>query len=60
MTSTEIISIIVTFIGVVSFATVFTILYQSYANSSIVEIKSGKRDIELIDEVIYEKQEKTT
>ncbi|MCI5745784.1 MAG: signal peptidase I [Erysipelotrichaceae bacterium] len=59
MTSTEIISIIVTFIGVVSFATVFTILYQSYANSSIVEIKSGKRDIELIDEVIYEKQEKT-
>ena len=58
MTSAEIISLIVTIIGVFSFATIFTILYQSYATSQINEIKSGKKDIELIDEVIYERQEK--
>ena len=54
MTSTDIISTVVTFIGVFSFATLFTILYKSYASSQIAEIKSGKRDIEIIDEVIYE------
>ena len=57
MTSKEIISIIVTFIGVFSFATLFTILYGSYASSQIAEIKSGKRDVEIIDEVIYERQQ---
>ena len=34
------------------------ILYQSYATSQINEIQSGKKDLELIDEVIYERQEK--
>ncbi len=57
MTSKDIISIIVTFIGVFSFATLFTILYRSYASSQIAEIKSGKRDVEIIDEVIYERQQ---
>ena len=56
MTSTDIISTVVTFIGVFSFATLFTILYKSYASSQIAEIKSGKRDIEIIDEVIYDRQ----
>ena len=54
MSSAEIISLIVTIIGVFSFATIFTILYQSYATSQINEIQSGKKDLELIDEVIYE------
>lgn len=58
MKSTEIISLIVTFIGIFSFATIFTILYGNYAQMSIKELKSGKRDIELIDEVVYERQEK--
>lgn len=58
MTSTEIISLIVTVIGVGSFATIFTILYKSYATSQIAELRSGKKDIELIDEVIYEQQTK--
>lgn len=58
MTSTEIISLIVTFIGVFSFAAIFTILYKSYATSQIAELRSGKKDIELIDEVIYERQTK--
>ena len=56
MTTKDIISTIVTFIGVFSFATLFTILYKSYASSQIAEIKSGKRDIEIIDEVIYDRQ----
>ena len=58
MTSVEIISLIVTFIGVASFAAVFTILYLSFSNSSILEVKTGKRDIELIDDVLYNRQEK--
>ena len=51
------IPIIVTVIGVFSFAALFTILYQSYANAQIDEIKSGKRDIEIIDDVIYERRD---
>lgn len=58
MNTSEIISIIITFVGVASFAIVFTILYNSYTKSQISEIKSGKNDILLIDEVIYEGQEK--
>lgn len=54
----SIIPTIVTFIGVVSFAVLFTILYKTYATSQIEEIKSGKRDIEIIDEVIHNRQEK--
>lgn len=54
----SIIPIIVTFIGVVSFAVLFTILYKTYANSQIEEIKSGKRDIEIIDEVIRNRDKK--
>lgn len=59
MTSIEIISIVVTFIGVFSFSAIFTILYKSYATSQIAELRSGKKDIEIIDEVIYERQTKT-
>lgn len=58
MSSTEIISLVVTFIGIFSFATIFTILYKNFATMSINELKSGKRDIEIIDEIIYNKQEK--
>ena len=58
MTTTEIISLIVTFIGVFSFAAIFTILYKSYGTSQIGEIKTGKKDIEIIDELVYENQQK--
>lgn len=50
----EIVSIIVSILGVGSFAVIFTILYMTYSNSSIEEFKSGKKDIELIDESIYD------
>lgn len=58
MTSTEIISLIVTVIGIFSFATIFTILYGNFASMSIKEINSGKRDIEIIDDLIYSNQER--
>ena len=58
MTSTEIISLVVTFIGIFSFATIFTILYKSFATMSVNELRSGKRNIEIIDEIIYNKQDK--
>ena len=53
MESFEIIALLVTGVGVVSFATIFTILYLSYANSSVAEYQAGKRDVELIEETIY-------
>lgn len=57
MSTTEIISLVITCVGVVCFATAFTILYRTYAHSSIVQIESGKRDIELIDKALNEKSE---
>ena len=53
MSSVELISLIVTAIGVASFAAIFTILYRNYTVSNVVEITAGKRDIELIDDFIY-------
>ncbi|MBQ8528393.1 MAG: signal peptidase I [Clostridia bacterium] len=53
MESFEIIALLVTGVGVVSFATIFTILYLSYANSSVAEYQAGQRDVELIEETIY-------
>lgn len=57
MDSLEIISLIVTIIGTFSFSTIFTILYRSYSMSMISEINIGKHDIEIIDEVIYERKD---
>lgn len=54
MQSFEIIALIVTAVGVVSFATIFTILYLSYANSTVAEYRAGKKDVELIEETIYD------
>ena len=54
----EIIAIFVTFIGVFSFAAIITILFDSFVKSNIREIRTGKRDIELIDGVLYEQREK--
>lgn len=56
MTTTEIISLVVTFIGVAGFASVFTILFRSYVKAQIGEIKAGKKDIEIIDKMVYEKK----
>ena len=66
MSSTDIIALIVTIIGVASFATVVTILFRNYIRSAIKEIQTGHRDIEIVDLMIYEldpaviKRKKTT
>lgn len=54
MTSLEIIALIVTGVGVACFAVIFTILYRSYAASSVAEIESGQRDVELIETTILQ------
>jgi len=54
MTSTDIIALVVTIIGVASFAVVVTILFRNYIKSAIKEINLGQRDIEIVDLVIYE------
>lgn len=57
MTITEIISLVITIIGLASFAAIFTLLYRSNAKAQIADIEAGKRDSELLDEVIYERRE---
>lgn len=56
MTTFEIIALVVTIVGVLCFAVIFTILYRSYSISTITEYEMGNRDVELIDEAIYENQ----
>ena len=58
MSRIEIISLIVTFIGVTSFAAIFTILYRSHTFSLVEYIQLGKKEIDLIDLYLYESQEK--
>ena len=58
MTTTEIITLIVTIIGIASFATVVTILFRTYIRSAMKEVSLGQRDIEIVDLMIYEKDPK--
>ncbi len=53
----QIISIIATVVSVAGFSVVFTVLFKSYARSTITKIESGERDIELIDEILRRKTE---
>lgn len=55
MTTTEIITLIVTIIGITSFAMVVTILFRTYIRSAIKEVQVGQRDIEIVDLMLYEK-----
>ncbi len=52
MNALDIISLVVTAVGVGSFATIFTILYRGYANSAVAELDSGSCDVDLIYETI--------
>lgn len=52
--TTDIIGIFITIIGIGAFATVISVLYKHYIDTSISEIKKGNKDIELIDLMIYE------
>ena len=57
MSNTEIIALVATCIGVISFALVITILYKNYIGKMLSETEDGRRDIELIDTMIYEGEE---
>lgn len=54
MDKLEIIGLIVAILGLGSFSAIFTILYSNYTNSLVKEYAAGKKDIELIDESIYD------
>ncbi len=57
MTSVEIIVLFITLICLISFCGAFTILFNHYYKSNIEAINSGKEDIALIDNAIYEENE---
>ena len=52
----ELIATIVTLVSVTSFAAIFTILYYTYTKSTAEQISEGRKDIEIIDEYIYNNQ----
>lgn len=58
MSSTDIIALIITLIGICCFASVISILYKHYIVASINDIKRGNKDIELLDLMIYENDKK--
>lgn len=54
MSSVELISLIVTFVCVVSFSIVFLILFRNYYKGNIEKVNQGQEDIYLIDNAIDE------
>lgn len=58
MTQQQIIALVVTAIGVGSFLIVFSVLFANFRKFSINEIKSGKRDIELIQDYFHNNKPK--
>lgn len=58
MTRTEIITLVVTFIGVLSFATIITMLYSNYISSAIKDIRLGNQDADFLYDLIKESKVK--
>ena len=59
MNSFEFIAPLVTGVGMISFAVIFTLLYRTYANSAIAEYESGQCDVDLIEETILDNRKST-
>lgn len=57
MTSVDVIVLVITLLCLISFCGVFTILFNHYYKSNINLINSGKEDIDLIDNAIYEENQ---
>lgn len=57
MSTVEIISLVVTLVCVASFSVVFTILFRNYYVTNIEAVKSGREDMDLIDNAIYQERE---
>lgn len=60
MENSELLSIIVTVCGLLCFGVVFTLLYLAYRKSTVSQIETGKRDIDLIDAALREKDPKVS
>ena len=56
MSSQEILALVVTIICLLSFCTVFTVLFRSYFKSQIENVVTGKDDITLIDQAIIDEE----
>ena len=54
MNKMDLIGLFITIVAVGCFSLIFTILYRAYTKSELKDIKSGKKDIDLIDEDIYD------
>ena len=60
MTNLEIISLVVTFVCLISFSAVFTILFKHYYSSNIEKINSGDNDLDLLVEARNTEKAKTS
>ena len=60
MSKFEILSLIITIVCLTSFCIVFTILFRNYNLNAIKDVKQGKEDIELIDNVLLDEKKKKT
>jgi signal peptidase I len=58
MSTLDVIALVVTVVGLACFCVVFTILYISFAHSSVKETEGGERDIDLIDKALKERNPK--
>lgn len=58
MSDIEILSLVVTIVCLVSFSATFTILFRHYYLSAIDEVKKGSRDLELLENAVYEEAAK--
>jgi signal peptidase I len=58
MSTSEIIALIIAIICLVSFSAVFTILYGMFSKKNIEEILQGKKDIEILEATLIEKEKK--
>jgi signal peptidase len=58
MSTLDVIALVVTVVGLACFCVVFTILYTSFARSSVKETEAGERDIELIDKALKDRDPK--
>jgi signal peptidase I len=58
MNTSEIIGLIVAIVCLMSFSAVFTILYGMFSKKNIEEISQGKKDIEILEATLIEKEKK--
>lgn len=58
MSNLEILSLVITFVCLLSFSAVFTILFKHFYTSSIEKVDDGKEDINLLDQAVVDEKNK--